>query len=153
MKANHITQINGTSGQLIGVVPVQTNGTVTLKIAGDTLQFRDETFFGLETKEVFIPIEDVRAIEIGEGCTWWLFWLGILFIFTFFIGIIFIVLAFIVKQRYMIIYTSKLNLIIFYKKSEKVGSFRTAVLEARQSKPATIPKQPTPPPPPRPLEN
>ncbi|MEK0188982.1 hypothetical protein, partial [Microcoleus anatoxicus] len=113
MKSKSVTQITGIPGQLVGAVPVRTSGTGTLKIVGDTLQGNFTSFFGLEIKEIVIPIQNVKAVEIGEGCTWWLLGLGILTLGFFFIGIIFIVLAFVVKQRYIAIYTSSNNLILF----------------------------------------
>jgi len=152
MKANSITQISGTSGQFVGVVAVQTSGSLTIKIVGDTLQTKSEEFFGLETKEIVVPIQDVKGVEIGEGCTWSLFWLGI-FTLWFFIGIIFIVLAFVIKQRYIAIYTTRTNVILFYKKSERVEQFRNAVLEACRPKPTYIPRPSQPPPPPPSLPN
>ena len=148
MKSNSITQISGTSGKFIGVVAVQTSGSLTMKIVGDTLQTKSEEFFGLETKEIVVPIQDVKGVEIGEGCSWWLFWLGIFTLWLFFIGIIFIVLAFIVKQRYIAIYTTRTNLILFYKKSERVEQFRNAVLEACRPKPTHISRPSQSPPPP-----
>lgn len=150
MKSNQVIQISGTPGQIVGIVPVQSNGTIAVKLVGEMLQISSESFFGLETKEVFIPIEDVRAIETGEGCTWWLFWLGIPTL-SIFIGVVFIILAFIVKQRYLTIYSSRVNVIVFHRKGEKVAQFRTGVLEARYSKSLALAKPPMPPPPSRPL--
>ncbi len=109
MKSKSVTQISGIPGQLVGLVPVRTSGTGTLKIVG---------------KEIIIPIQNVKAVEIGEGCTWWLLVLGILTLGFFFIGIIFIVLAFVVKQRYIAIYTSRNNLILFCTKNDKINQFR-----------------------------
>ena len=146
MKANSIPQISGNTGKLVGLTPVQTSGSLTMKLVGDTLQIKSEEFYGLETKDIVIPVQDVKGVEIGEGCTWWLFWLGIVTLFGW-IGIIFIVLAFIVKQRYIVIYTTRSNLILFYKKSERVEPFRNAVIEACRPKP-NIPRVSPPPPPP-----
>ena len=152
MKSNSVTQISGTTGKFIGVIAVQTSGNLTIKIVGDTLQTKSEEFFGLETKEIAVPIQDVKAVEIGEGCTWWLFWLGI-FTLWFFIGIIFIVLAFVVKQRYIAIYTTRTNVILFYRKTERVEQFRNAVIEACRPKPTYIPRPSQSPPPPPSLPN
>jgi hypothetical protein len=70
MKSTSITQISGNSGQFVGVIAVPTSGNLTIKIVGDTLQTKSEEFLGLETKEIVVPIQDVKAVEIGEGCTW-----------------------------------------------------------------------------------
>ena len=145
MKSKSVTQISGIPGQLVGAVPVRTNGTGTLKIVGDTLQGNFNSFFDLEIKEIVIPIQNVKAVEIGEGCTWWLFWLGICTLW-FFIGIIFIVLAFVVKQRYIAIYTTRTNVILFYRKTERVEQFRNAVIEACRPKPSYIPRSSQSPP-------
>ena len=40
-------QISGIPGQLVGLVPVRTSGTGTLKIVEDTLQGNFTSFFGL----------------------------------------------------------------------------------------------------------
>ena len=72
MKSKSVTQISGLPGQLVGAVPLRTSGTATIKIVGDTLQGNFTSFFGLEIKEIIIPIQNVQAVEIGEGCTWWL---------------------------------------------------------------------------------
>ena len=148
MKSSSIMQISGNSGRFVGMIAVQTSGNLTIKIVGDTLQTKSEEFFGLETKEIVVPIQDVKAVEIGEGCTWWLLWLGI-FTLWFFIGIIFIVLAFVVKQRYIAIYTTRNNVILFYRKTERVEQFRNAVIEACRPKATYIsrPSQSPPPPP------
>ncbi|MEG4326310.1 hypothetical protein [Microcoleus sp. herbarium5] len=148
MKSKSVTQISGIPGQLVGAVPVRTNGTGTLKILGDTLQANFDSFFGLEIKEIVIPIQDVKAVEIGEGCTWWLLALGISTLWFFFIGIIFIVLAFIVKQRYITIYTSRINLIMFYTKTDRINHFRNEIIEACHPKPSYIPRPSQSPPPP-----
>ena len=147
MKANSIPQISGNTGKLVGLTPVQTSGSLTMKLVGDTLQIKSEEFYGLETKDIVVPVQDVKGVEIGEGCTWWLFWLGIVTLWVW-IGIIFIVLAFIVKQRYIVIYTTRSNLILFYKKSERVEPFRNAVIEACRPKPNIPRVSPAPPPPP-----
>ena len=146
MKANSIPQISGNTGKLVGLTPVQTSGSLTMKLVGDTLQIKSEEFYGLETKDIVIPVQDVKGVEIGEGCTWWLFWLGIPTL-IWGIGIIFVVLGLIVKQRYIVIYTTRSNLILFYQKSERVEPFRNAVIEACRPKP-NIPRVSPPPPPP-----
>lgn len=146
MKSKSVTQITGIPGQLVGAVPVRTSGTGTLKIVGDTLQGNFTSFFGLEIKEIVIPIQNVKAVEIGEGCTWWLLGLGILTIGIFFIGIIFIVLAFVVKQRYIAIYTSSNNLILFCTKNDKINQFRNEIIEACRPKPPYIPRSSQSPP-------
>ena len=148
MKSKSVTQISGIPGQLVGAVPLRTSGTATIKIVGDTLQGNFTSFFGLEIKEIIIPIQNVQAVEIGEGCTWWLLGLGILTLGIFFIGIIFIVLAFVVKQRYIAIYTRSNNLILFCTKSDKINQFRDEILEACRPKPTYIPRPSQSPPPP-----
>lgn len=146
MKSKSVTQISGIPGQLVGAVPVRTSGTGTIKIVGDTLQGNFTSFFGLEIKEIVIPIQNVKAVEIGEGCTWWLLGLGILTLGFFFIGIIFIVLAFVVKQRYIAIYTSSSNLILFCTKNDKVNQFRNEIIEACRPRPTYIPRSSQSPP-------
>ncbi len=69
MKSKSVTQISDLPGQLVGAVPLRTSDMGTLKIVGDTLQGNFTSFFGLEIKEIVIPIQDIKAVEIGEGCT------------------------------------------------------------------------------------
>lgn len=146
MKSKSVAKISGLPGKLVGAVPLRTSGTGTIKIVGDTLQGNFTSFFGLEIQEIVIPIQNVQAVEIGEGCTWWLLGLGILTLGIFFIGIIFIVLAFVVKQRYIVIYTSRNNLILFCTKSDKINQFRDEILEAGRPKPTYIPRSSQSPP-------
>lgn len=149
MKANYsITEVRGIPGKMLGVVPIPTSGSMRLKLTGDLLITREEILFGLETKETSIPVREIKAIEIGEGCNWFLFWLGIPTLLIFFIGVIFIVLAFVIKQRYVLIYTHSINLIMFYDKAEKIEPFKSAVLAAFQSR-GNAPLRSVPPPPPQ----
>jgi hypothetical protein len=34
MKSNQVIQISGIPGQIVGIVPVQSNGTITVKLVG-----------------------------------------------------------------------------------------------------------------------
>ena len=58
-------------------------------------------------------------------------------------------LAFVVKQRYVVIYTSKNNLILFCTKNDKINQFRNEIIEACRPKPSYIsrPSQSPPAPP------
>nr|MCF6375328.1 hypothetical protein [Tychonema sp. BBK16] len=51
-----------------------------------------------------------------------------------------IVLAFVVKQRYIVIYTSKNNLILFCAKNDKINQFRNEIIEACRPKLSYIPR-------------
>ena len=44
MKSNQVIQISGTPGQIVGIVPVQSNGTITVKLVGEMLQISSESF-------------------------------------------------------------------------------------------------------------
>lgn len=142
--------IRGYAGKFVGVVPFQTRYDLTLRMTEQFLQAQIKGFFGLETEDLSIPLKELRAVKLGQGCTWWLFWLGFPFILFWGLGVIGIVLAFIIKQRYLMIYTTSEVIILFYEKGEKIAPFKTAVLEAMQ--PATSPsnslldKRPPPPP-------
>ena len=55
-------------------------------------------------------------------------------------------LAFVVKQRYIVIYTSSSNLILFYTKNDKVNQFRNEIIETCRPKPSYIPRSSQSPP-------
>ncbi|MBK4730205.1 hypothetical protein JJD41_10080 [Oxynema sp. CENA135] len=143
MQSDRNAQINGNPGKIVGMIPIRTNGSMRIRLNGDMVQAYSDSFFGLENEEFFIPVREVKAIQIGQGCTWWLFWLGLPTL-TIFVGVVLIILAFIVKQRYLVLHTSQVTLIIFYKRTEKVAQFRNAILEARHPKKPPIPKPPAP---------
>lgn len=142
--------IRGYAGRVVGFVPVQTREDLTLRMTEQFLQVQVKTFFGLESSDLSIPLTELRGVKIGQGCTWWLFWLGVTFILFWGLGVIGIVLAFLIKQRYLIIYTSSEAILLFYEKGEKIAPFKTALLEVMQS--STTPsnslldKRPPPPP-------
>ncbi len=58
-------------------------------------------------------------------------------------------LAFVVKQRYIAIYTSRNNLILLCTKNDKINQFRSEIIEACRPKPSYIsqPSQSLPAPP------
>ncbi|MCU0541018.1 MAG: hypothetical protein MUE44_02380 [Oscillatoriaceae cyanobacterium Prado104] len=58
-------------------------------------------------------------------------------------------LAFVVKQRYIVIYTSTINLILFGNNNDKLNLFRNEIIEACRPKQSYMPRssQPAPPPP------
>ncbi|MEG4329748.1 hypothetical protein [Microcoleus sp. herbarium5] len=45
MKSNQVIQISSTPGQIMGIVPLQSNGTITAKFVGELLQISSESFF------------------------------------------------------------------------------------------------------------
>lgn len=136
-------EINGRPGVIWGnlIVPASGRSKIKIKIVGDHLQTNVDLAYGLEKKEIITPIQEVKSIEIAQGRLWWLLILGLLTLFVYFIGVIFIVLFFLIKQRWIIIYTSSVHLILFYKNSESIEQFRTTVLSIkRQLNSPAIPK-------------
>ena len=49
-------------------------------------------------------------------------------------------LAFVVKQRYIAIYMSRNNLILFCTKNDEINQFRNEIIEACRPKPTHIPR-------------
>jgi len=127
-----VTEIKGKPGIIWGnvVVPASGRSKITIKLLDDLLQTRVKLAYGLETKEIHTRLDDIGAIEIVEGRLWWLLWLGLATIWFYLIGIIFIILFFFIKQRWIVIHTKTVNLVVFYKKAENVEQFRTTVLAA-----------------------
>lgn len=124
------TEINGRPGVAWGnlIIPANGNSKIKIRVVRDLLQTNVKLAFGLENKDILTPISDISSIEIVEGRLWWLLWLGFTTLFMYFIGIIFIVLFFVIKQRWIVIYTKSINLTLFHKKSENVEQFRQTVL-------------------------
>lgn len=134
-----VTEIKGRPGIVWGnlVVPTGIRSRITIKLVGDLLQSNVRLAFGLENKEIKTRLQDISSIEIAEGRLWWLLWIGILTLFTFFVGIIFIVLFFLIKQRWLVIYTKSINLVLFYRRGEDIEQFREAVFVALQENSST----------------
>jgi len=145
-------EISGKPGLIWGniIVPTAGRSKIRIKIVGDLVQSNIYSGYGLEKKEIQTRIQDVKSIEISSGPLAWLLGIGISTLFFYGLGIIFIILYFFIKQKWMIIYTSTLNIIVFYKKPEDVEQFRSTVLTlARQINSPSAPRAHTPPPPPR----
>jgi hypothetical protein len=133
-----VTEIKGKPGIVWGnlVVPTGIRSRITIKLAGDLLQSNVKLAFGLENKEIKTRVQDIGSIEVAEGRLWWLLWIGIATL-HFLIGVVFIVLFFVIKQRWLIIYTKSVNLIVFYERTESVEQFRDAVFAALQENSST----------------
>jgi hypothetical protein len=129
-----VTEIKGKPGIAWGnlVAPTGIRARITIKLSGDLLQSNVRLAFGLENKEIKTRIQDIGSIEVAEGRLWWLLWIGIPALGFPLIGVIFIVLFFVIKQRWLIIYTKSVNLVVFYNRTESVEQFREAVFAALQ---------------------
>jgi hypothetical protein len=99
-KPVRISQISGYSGQLLGSVPVRKWGTASIKVSGSMLYAQEEQLFGIEVREIHIPLRNITSIDLGSGCIWWLFWVGIVTSFIY-IGIVLIIISLIAKQHYI----------------------------------------------------
>ena len=132
MRENSNIEINGKPGLLWGNLIVPGSGRLKIKIVGDLLHTNSESYYKLEKKDIQTRIQDIKSIEIASGPLSWLLGLGI-FTLPWGIGIIFIILYFFIKQNWLIIYTTNISIIVFYKKKQNVEEFRTRVLTlARQ---------------------
>lgn len=125
-----VTEIKGKPGIIWGnvVVPASGRSKITIKLLDDLLQTRIKLAYGLENKEIHTRLDNIGSIEIVEGRLWWLLWLGLATIWLYLIGVIFIFLFFLIKQRWIVIYTKSINLVVFYKGAENVEQFRTTIL-------------------------
>ncbi len=149
-KSSQNIEINGNPGLVWGnlIVPDASRSKITVKIVGDLLQTNIESNYGLVKKDIQTRIQDVKSIEIASEPLNWLLILGLLTLWFYFIGIIFIILYFFIKQKWLIIYTTTISIIVFYKKNQDVEKFRSIVLSlARQfNSPPSLSKIPPPPP-------
>ncbi|MTJ14786.1 hypothetical protein FJR11_19840 [Anabaena sp. UHCC 0187] len=147
MRENSNIEINGKPGLLWGNLIVPGSGRLKIKIVGDLLHTNTESYYKLEKKDIQTRIQDVKSIEIASGPLSWLLGLGI-FTLPWGIGIIFLILYFFIKQNWLIIYTTNISIIVFYKKTQDVEGFRTRVLTlARQLNSPSLPRTPPPVPP------
>jgi hypothetical protein len=139
-------EISGKPGLVWGniIVPSAGRSKITIKIVGDLLQTNIQSSYGLEKKDIQSRIQDIKSIEIASGPLNWLLVLGILTLSLYGFGIIFIIFYFF-KQKWLIIYTSSINIVVFYKKNQDVEKFRTKLLMlTRQLNLQIIPKTQTP---------
>jgi hypothetical protein len=147
MRENSNIEINGKPGLLWGNLIVPGSGRLKIKIVGDLLHTNTESYYKLETKDIQTRIQDIKSIEIASGPLSWLLGLGI-FTLPWGIGIIFIILYFFIKQNWLIIYTTNISIIVFYKKTQDVEQFRNTVLRlARQLNSPPLPRTQPPAPP------
>jgi hypothetical protein len=150
MRTQTDIEIKGKPGLLWGnlIVPAAGRAKITIKIVGDLLQTNISSSDGMEKKDIQTRIQDVKSIEIASGPLTWLLGLGIFTLFFYGIGIIFIILYFFIRQKWLIIYTSTVNIIVFYKKTQNVEEFRSTVLKlARQLNSPPLPRTQPPAPP------
>lgn len=61
------------------LLPIPAFATINLKVIANILQVNISGIWGLERTKNYIPIQEIRGIEIKEARLWWLFWLGIFF--------------------------------------------------------------------------
>lgn len=60
-------------------LPIPSFSTINLKVISNVLEVNISGIWNLERTKNYIPIPEIRAIELKETRLWWLFWLGILF--------------------------------------------------------------------------
>lgn len=125
-KPVRISQISGYSGQLLGSVPVRKWGTASIKVSGSMLYAQEEQLFGIEVREIHIPLRNITSIDLGSGCIWWLFWVGIVTSFIY-IGIVLIIISLIAKQHYIVIHTYQNQVVLFGKNFDRLSQFKNEV--------------------------
>ena len=127
----HDLKIVGSPGSAFGNAVVKTGGSSTIEFSGDTIRVYQKRLFGLETVEALVPIEEVESVETGRGCTWWLVWLGVVTL-AILNGVVFIVLGFVTRQRFLVIHTSSIPLVIFPTGSEDPKAFAQGIMQANR---------------------
>jgi hypothetical protein len=88
----------------------------------------DINFFLGTKKTIYTKIDKISSVELGEGRLWWLLIISIFTVF-FLIGIIFIILFFIVKVKWLTIYTDSFPLVISYDSDQQAEQFRDLILQ------------------------
>lgn len=137
-KPVRVSQVSGYSGQLLGIVPMRTGGTTSIKVSGSMLCAQEERFFGIEVRETHIPLRNITSIDLGSGCIWWLFWIGVA-TSVFFIGVVLIVISLIAKQHYIVIHSYQNQVVLFGKNIDRLSQFKNEVFASSEITPG-IPK-------------
>lgn len=130
MQANQrVTEISGRPGKVWGSVFVPSSGSITVKIAGDTLQTTLQS--GMAKTSAWVRIQNIDSVEVVESPEYLLLALGIFLVLTglgamnraAFLGLLFlaggiacIVYAFINKRRLLAIYSLRYTVPVFMTK-------------------------------------
>lgn len=116
------SEIAGRPGQVWGAMVIPAGGKTTMRINGDILQTTTRMNLGLENKEILTLIQKIDSIEVTEGRIWWLLIVGIALLF-FVVGIIPIILFFVIKQKWIVVYSGSASLILFHKNTKNAREF------------------------------
>ena len=130
-----VIELSGKPGQVWGNVVIPASGKTRFRIAGDIIQASSRLLFGLEKKKIYTRIQNVDSVELVEGRQWWLLWLGIPLLSIFGIGLVLIIAFFLIKRRWLVIYSQNAVLILFYDNddTERASQFSQILLDqARQ---------------------
>ncbi|WP_072619155.1 hypothetical protein [Spirulina major] len=150
MAQRTVQEISGQPGKIAGAFVSPVGGQISLRVIDDHLRAQTKLAWGLETKEILIKCERIESVEVTDGRIWSLLWtgLGILLVATVWesvmlFGVIFIVAFFLIKQRWLIVYSGRQTLILFFKESEmaNVRAFAQTLVakQKRQMPPAAPP--------------
>lgn len=130
MQANQrVTEITGRPGKVWGSVFVPSSGSITVKIAGDTLQTTLQS--GMEKTSAWVRIQNIDSVEVVESPEYLLLALGIFLVLmgigalngSVLLGLMFlaggvacIAYAFINKRRLLAIYSLRYTVPVFMTK-------------------------------------
>ncbi|MEA5421092.1 hypothetical protein VB712_17845 [Spirulina sp. CCNP1310] len=135
-------EIIGQPGKIAGIFVTPIRGRITLRVIDDHLRAQTKLAWGLETQEILIKCDRIESIQVTEGRIWWLLWLGIATFWFLGIGFAFIIAFFLIKQRWLIVYSGRQTVILFFKENQ-MSQIRTFA-QSLMAKPQRMP--PTPPP-------
>jgi len=151
-----VQEITGKPGNLIGKMIVPASGSITVRIVGDMLQAT--TKGTLEKRDSWTRIQNIDCAEIVESPIWQLLGIGIPLLLAglpsveysdfggllLLAGIGCIAAFFLVKRRYLAIYSSRNTIPVFIQKpSETYQQFAMAVMTiARQLNARPVPVPP-----------
>lgn len=149
MAQRTVQEISGQPGKIAGVFVTPMGGQITLRIVDDHLRAQMKLAWGLEGQEILIKSERIDSIQITEGRIWWLIWMGLSTlvlgnIWEFFIGVgvLLIIAFFLIKQRWLIVYSGRQTLILFFKENQ-MSQVRTFA-QSLMAKPQRMPPAPPP---------
>jgi len=142
MAQRTVQEINGQPGQIAGAFVTPMGGQITLRVIDDYLRTQMKLAGGLETQEILTKCDRIDSVQITEGRIWWLLWIGLVTI-MFGIGLAFIVAFFLIKQRWIIVYSGRQTIILFFKENQmsQVRTFAQSLMAKPQRMPPAPPPQ------------
>ncbi len=150
MAQRTVQEINGQPGKIVGAFVSPVWGNIILRVVDDHLRAQIKLAGGLEGQEILIKRERIDSIQVTEGRIWWLLWTGLsalvlgnIWNFVMAIGVLMIVAFFLIKQRWIIVYSGRQTIILFFKENQmsQVRTFAQSLMAKPQRMPPAPPPQ------------